>query len=62
MRRLRPPPGKVHQLKPPTRINLTVEEQQTIARRRAVVDLPITERDFMEIWGKERPLKRKRPA
>lgn len=61
MRRLRPA-YPVHQLKPPPGITLSVEEQQTIARRRAVIDLPKVQRDFMEVWGKERPLKRKRPA
>lgn len=61
MRRLRPA-ATVHQLQPPTRISLTLEEQRTVARRRAVVDLPQVQRDFRELWGKERPLKRKRPA
>ena len=61
MQRIRPP-GPVHQLKPPAGIQLTVEQQQVIARRRAVVDLPTTQRDFMELWGKERPRRKPRRA
>lgn len=61
MQRIRPP-GPVHQLKPPPSVQLTVEQQQTIARRRAVVDLPTTQRDFMELWGKERPRRKPRRA
>ena len=59
VRRVRP---KLHQLKPAAGIKLTVAELQTIARRRAVVDLPTEQRDFAEIWGREKQPKRKRHA
>lgn len=63
MRRLRPSapkPGVVHQLKPPTGITLSIAEQQMIARRRAVVDLPQVQRDFLELWNEKQPRRKRR--
>jgi len=60
MKRIRPS-ATVHQLKAPPAIRLSIAEQQMIARRRAVVDLPTEQRDLAELWGRVRqPPKRKR--
>jgi hypothetical protein len=57
--RVRPPKGTVVALRPET---LSVAEQQMIARKRARTDIPTKQRDFSEVWGKERPRKKPRVA
>jgi hypothetical protein len=59
MRRVRP---KVHQLKSPPAIQLSVAEAQMIARRRAVVDMPTEQRDFAELWPRPRQPRKRRTA
>jgi len=54
--RVRPPKGTVVALRSEL---LSQEEQRLIARKRARLDIPTVQRDFRELWGRERQPKRK---